>query len=74
LRPMPGVWVAGRVIFVNIDCVGCGHTTPPALAFLARRGLEPRDEVLDLNKRVRCRGCGARGRAVVSIKWVKSVA
>jgi hypothetical protein len=29
--------------------------------------------VLDLKDRVRCRGCGARGRAVVSIKWGKSV-
>jgi NAD(P)-dependent dehydrogenase (short-subunit alcohol dehydrogenase family) len=26
-------------------------------------------KVLDLEERVRCRGCGVRGRAVVSIKW-----
>jgi hypothetical protein len=26
-------------------------------------------EVLDLKERLRCRGCGAKGRAVVSIKW-----
>jgi hypothetical protein len=25
--------------------------------------------VLDLKYRLRCRGCGARGRAVISIEW-----
>ena len=53
-------------------------------AFLARhvdigfplhfcRGLNPRAKVLDRKDRMRYRGCGARGRAVVSIKWAKSV-
>jgi hypothetical protein len=36
---------------------------------LVRRGLSPSTKVLDLKMRVRCRGCGARGRAVASIKW-----
>jgi hypothetical protein len=35
----------------------------------ARLGLSPRTKVLDLTGRVRCRGCGARGRTVVSVKW-----
>ena len=26
-------------------------------------------KVLDLKERLRCRGCGAKGRAVFSIKW-----
>jgi hypothetical protein len=30
--------------------------------------------VLDLQDRVRRRGCAARGQAVASIKWTKSVA
>ena len=60
--------------FVKIDCGACGHTALLTPAFLARLGLEPRQRVLDLKDRVRCRGCGARGRAVVSIKWAKSVA
>ena len=34
-----------------------------------RLGLSPYAKVLDLKARVRCRGCGAKGRAVVSIKW-----
>jgi hypothetical protein len=38
-----------------------------------RLGLDPRERVLDLKNRLRCRGCGARRRAVISIKWAKSV-
>jgi ribosomal protein S27E len=55
--------------FVKVDCAACGHTALLTSAFLARLGLEPRVRVLDLKDRVRCRGCGVRGRAVVSIKW-----
>jgi hypothetical protein len=36
-------------------------------AFLLRLGLSRQAEVLDLKSRVRCRGCGAKGRAVVSV-------
>jgi hypothetical protein len=47
---------------------------PPATTlftpdFLLRLGLSPQAKVLDLKSRVRCRGCGAKGRAVVSVKW-----
>ena len=49
---------------------------PPAITlrcltteFLLRLGLSPQAKVLDLKTRVRCRGCGAKGRAVVSVKW-----
>ncbi len=60
--------------FVKVDCAACSHTALLAPAFLSRLGLSPRRKVLDLKDRVRCRGCDARGRAVVSIKWAKSVA
>jgi hypothetical protein len=60
--------------FVKVDCVGCSHTALLAAAFLARLGLNPHYRVLDLKDHVRCRACNARGRAVVSIKWAKSVA
>ena len=59
----------GRGDFVKVDCAACGHMALLTPAFLARLGLEPRHRVLDLKDRVRCRGCGVRGRAVVSIKW-----
>ena len=68
--------------FLKVDCVACGHTgllvrgadrlalrAKLSPAFLARLGFSPRRKVLDLKDRVRGRRCGARGRAVVSIKW-----
>jgi hypothetical protein len=36
---------------------------------LMRAGMSPAVKVLDLKGRLRCRGCGRKGRAVVSIKW-----
>ena len=59
---------------VKVDCAGCSHTALLTPAFLARLGLDRRVRVLDLKNRVRCRGCGVRGRAVVSIKWGKDAA
>jgi hypothetical protein len=53
--------------FVKIDCAGCSHTALLTSEFLARFA----QKVLDLKDRVRCRGCGVRGGAVVSIKWAK---
>ena len=56
--------------FVKVDCAAaCHHVAPLKPDFLLRLGLSPSVKVLDLKARVRCRGCGARGRAVVSIKW-----
>jgi ribosomal protein S27E len=57
--------------FVKVDCAACGHTALLTSAFLARLDLKSSRRVLDLKDRVRCRGCGIRGRAVVSIKWAK---
>jgi ribosomal protein S27E len=57
--------------FVKIDCGACGHTALLTPAFLTQLGLEPGRRVLDLKDKVRCRGCGVRGRAVVSVKWGK---
>ena len=56
---------------VKIDCGACQHTALLTPAFLDRLGLSPQRKVLDLQDQVRCRGCGVRGRAVVSIKWAK---
>ena len=60
--------------FVKVDCAACKHTALLAPAFLSRLGVSPPRKVLDLKDRMRCRACGARGRAVVSIKWAKSAA
>jgi hypothetical protein len=62
-----GIEDLGLGDFVKLDCA-CGYTALLTPAFLARLGLSPRHKVLDLKDHVRCRGCGARGNAVVSIK------
>jgi hypothetical protein len=59
----------GRGDLVKVDCAGCQHVALLAQEFLRRLGLDPRAKVLDLTGRVRCRGCGAKARAVVSVKW-----
>ena len=59
----------GRGDLVQINCAACHHVALLTPDFLLRLGLSPQAKVLDLKGRVRCRGCGARGRAVVSIKW-----
>ena len=54
---------------VKVDCAACHHVAVLTSDFLLRLGLSPGVKLLDLTGRVRCRGCGARGRAVVSVKW-----
>jgi hypothetical protein len=54
---------------VKVDCAACRHVALLVPGFLLRLGLSPQVKVLDLTTRVRCRGCGVKGRAVVSIKW-----
>jgi hypothetical protein len=54
---------------VKVDCAACHHVALLTPDFLLRLGLDPGAKVLDLTGRVRCRGCGARRRAVVSVKW-----
>jgi len=56
---------------VKVDCAACQHVALLTPEFLLRLGLSPSAKVLDLKGRGRCRGCGARGRAVVSVKWVR---
>ena len=59
----------GQGDFVKVDCAACDHVALLTTEFLRRLGLSPQAEVLDLKERVQCRGCGKKGRAVVSIKW-----
>ena len=55
--------------FVKVDCAACHHVALLTLEALQRAGLSPAAKVLDLQGRLRCRGCGRKGRAAVSIKW-----
>jgi ribosomal protein S27E len=59
----------GQGDFVKVDCAACHHVALLTPEFLVRLGLNPQTKVLGLKERVRCRGCGARGRADISIKW-----
>ena len=59
----------GRGDLVRVDCAACDHLALLTPEFLLRLGLSPQAKVLDLKLRVRCRGCGAQGRAVVSVRW-----
>ncbi len=59
----------GRGDLVKVHCAACDHVALLTPDFLLRPGLDPRAKVLDLTGRARCRVCGARGRAVVSVKW-----
>jgi hypothetical protein len=57
----------GRGDFVKVDCPTCHHVALLTPEALLRVGLSPAAKVLDLKEQFRCRGCGAKGRAVVSI-------
>ena len=55
--------------FVKVDCAACQHVALLPPDALRKAGLLPATKVLDLQDRLRCRGCGRKGRAVVSVKW-----
>jgi hypothetical protein len=57
--------------FVRAECIACGHNEliPPS-ALLQGLRLPPTTLALDLEPRLRCRECDARGK-VVSIRWGK---
>ena len=54
---------------LKVDCADCHHVALLTPEALRKAGLSPTAKVLDLKGRLRCRGCGRKGRAVVSIKW-----
>jgi len=56
--------------FLRVWCVACGHETflPPA-TLLHGLHLSPHMPVLDLERRLRCRECDAKGKALVSVRW-----
>ena len=50
--------------------MACGHTELiPTIGLTAELRLSPDARVLDLEPRLRCRECDAKGKAVVSIRW-----
>jgi hypothetical protein len=61
----------GHGDFVKVECAACGHVELLAADKLRIKGLPlpPYTPVLDLEPRLRCRECDAKGKAVVTIKW-----
>ena len=55
--------------FVKVDCAACHHVALLTPEALLGAGLSPSAKLLDLKGRLRCRGCGRKGRAGVSVKW-----
>jgi hypothetical protein len=52
-----------------VNCIACDHTDLLPVEFLIRLGLPHYAKLLDLTRRMRCRECGVRGRALVSVRW-----
>ena len=59
----------GRSDLVKADCAAYHQVALLTPEALLRVGLSPAAKLLDLKGRLRCRGCGRKARAVVSIKW-----
>ena len=53
---------------VKAEC-RCGHTEWLTAQMLETAGVKPYTPVLDLEHKLRCRECDAKGKAVVSIRW-----
>lgn len=53
---------------VKVECV-CGHSELLTAAMLATAGMKPHERITELERRLRCRECDARGQAMVSVRW-----
>jgi hypothetical protein len=54
--------------FVQVECV-CGHTMLLTAQMLTTAGLPGYENILGLQRRMRCRECEEKGKVVVSVKW-----
>jgi hypothetical protein len=55
---------------VRIVCFACKDEMLVSMVALLRwPHVSPETPILDLERRVRCRACGARGEALVSVVW-----
>jgi hypothetical protein len=59
--------------FVLVECGACGHADLIPPAALPSLGFGPDERIVDLAPRLRCRDCDAKGKAVVSIRWGRSI-
>ena len=66
--PLVRIEDLGRGDILRVDCAAGHHVALLTPDFPLRLGLSAQAKMLDLKSRVRCRGCGARVQAVVSVK------
>jgi len=59
----------GQGDLVQVECGACGHEALIHPTALSNLQFQPSDLVLGIEKRLRCRECDAKGRAIVSVKW-----
>ncbi len=55
--------------WVRVECVCQSVVIFPPRYLVEELRLSPNAKILDLERRLRCRQCGERGKAVVSVKW-----
>jgi hypothetical protein len=53
----------------DLVVVGCDHIETLTGLMLRTAGLPPHSAIKDLDRRMRCRECDARGRVTISIRW-----
>ncbi len=53
-----------------VEC-GCGHREELSASMLGTAGVKPYTKVLDLQRRMKCKECRWKGRAVVSVRWAQ---
>jgi hypothetical protein len=55
---------------VRVECIACGHDEMiPKVGLTQGLRLPLQMLILDLEPRLRCRECDAKGKAVVTVRW-----
>jgi hypothetical protein len=60
--------------FVVVECRACNNVGLLSAVFLLKLGFPPYQAIKDLHRHARCRGCGVRAKADISIRWGKDAA
>ena len=64
----------GPVDFMVVECHSCNNIGLLSGRFLFSLGFPPYSKLRELQRLIRCRGCGVRGRGDISIRWGKEAA
>jgi hypothetical protein len=74
MRPLYDARVSdlGSGDLVIVECARCDHSESLTGVMLKTAGLAPHALIKDLDRRMRCRECDARGHVSISIRWADS--